>query len=125
MFSYLHDAAECNDRPTGLLAMADYYMWRDRPEDAMRILKTLVDANDAAATARVAAILYDRGDRQGAAQMLDRLLARDPSNVGGLVVRARIALNNGDLEQAHEYSRRAGAIAPDSAAVRTMAAAIR
>jgi Tfp pilus assembly protein PilF len=117
-------AAQSKDR-SGSLALADYYVWSQRPADALRVLEPLAAADDpgGVARARMAAILYDRGDRAEAARVVDELLAED-SGVDGLVLKARMSLDAPDMAQARDYAHRAAAVAPPSPAVRDVLAAI-
>ena len=117
-------AAESKDR-SGSLALADYYVWIGRPDDALRVLEPLAAGPDrgGVARARVAAILYDQGDRTAAARAVDELLAQDPG-VDGLILKARMSLNAPDMAQARDYAHRAAALAPQSPAVRDVLAAI-
>jgi predicted Zn-dependent protease len=128
MYAYLLDATQCaGDEPTGLFAMADYYMWNDRPEEAVRVLEGLMRTPhpDSAGVARLAAIQYDRGERDKARNLVDELVARDPSSVDGLVLQARMTLDRGEPARAKDYAQRAAIIAPDSPAVRVMLTATR
>jgi tetratricopeptide (TPR) repeat protein len=126
MYRYLVDATQCSEPSSGLLAIADYYMWSGRPDDAVRVLKPLANTDrSAAAIARVAAIVYDRGDHAEAARLIGALLVKDPSNVEGLLLQARMALNEGELHEAREFAKKAAALAPDAPAVRTVLAAMK
>ena len=72
----------------------------------------------------VAAILYDRGERAKASDVIDGLLTEEPSNVDGLVLKARMSLGDSDVAHAREYAHRAASMAPNAAAVREVLAAI-
>jgi len=137
--SYLVTTADCADAEkywqtvaakspddSGALSLADYYVWSGRPDDALRVLANVTPRDEGgAAKARVASILYDRGDRSKAAAMVDALLDRNQASVDGLLLKARISLDSGDEASAREYVHRAAAVAPDAPAVRDMLAQVR
>jgi Tfp pilus assembly protein PilF len=114
-------AAQSTDG-SGILSLADYYVWSGRPDDALRVLSGVSQADDngGAARSRMASILYDRGDRPKAARIVDELLEHEQSSVDGLLLKARMALDDGDAGTAREYVHRAAGIAPDAPAVREM-----
>jgi tetratricopeptide (TPR) repeat protein len=116
-------AAKATDG-SGILSLADYYVWSGRPDDALRVLSAVSTNDDTggAARTRVASILYDRGDRQKATRIVDELLGHDQSSVDGLVLKARMALDDGDTATARELVHRAAGIAPDAPAVRDLLA---
>jgi Tfp pilus assembly protein PilF len=116
-------AAKATDG-SGILSLADYYVWSGRPDDALRVLSGVPTTEDhgGAARTRVASILYDRGDRSKAARIVDELLAQEQSSVDGLVLKARMAMDNGDSATAREYVHRAAGIDPDAPAVRDLLA---
>jgi Tfp pilus assembly protein PilF len=122
---WLNVAAESPDG-SGALALADYYMFSGRPDDALRVLQPLTLERDEGgpARSRVAAILYDRGDRVKAAQIVDDLMAQDSTSVDVLVLKSRLALGDRDIARAREYAHRAAAMAPRAAAVRDVLAEI-
>ena len=123
---YWQKAASQSNDPADWLALADYYVWLGRSDDALRVLNDLMTKRDegGAAKARAASILYDRGDRQQAAGMIDEILARDQSSVAGLLLKARMALDAQDTARAREYAHRAASVAPQSPAVRDLLAAL-
>jgi Tfp pilus assembly protein PilF len=122
---WLNVAAESPDA-SGTIALADYYVWSGRPDDALRVLEPLMAGRDdsGVAAGRVAAIAYDRGERARAAQIVDDLLARNSSNIDALLLRARMSLEDHDVAEAREYAHRAASMAPREAAVREVLAAI-
>jgi Tfp pilus assembly protein PilF len=123
--AFFKEAAARSNEVSDWLALADFYVWSKRPDDAMKVLSE-VSARDSSgeARARLASIMYDRGDRAGAESMVDGLVQRDPSNVSGLLLQARIALDAGDTSRARDLAHRAAVIAPSSPAVRDMLAAL-
>jgi tetratricopeptide (TPR) repeat protein len=122
---YWKNVATQSPDGSGALALADYYMFSGRSDDALRVLEPLAAKREAGpAGTRVAAILYDRGDRAKAGQVVDELITTDPSNVEALVLKARISLNEHNVAQAREYAHRAATMAPRAASVREVLAAI-
>jgi tetratricopeptide (TPR) repeat protein len=122
---WLNVAAQSPDG-SGVLSLADYYMSSGRPDDALRVLQPLTSSpkESGVAKSRVAAILYDRGDREKATRAVDDLLAEEPSNVNALVLKARMSLAVQDIPNARDYAHRAAEMAPRAAAVREVLAAI-
>ena len=122
---WLNVAAQSPDG-SGTIALADYYVASGRPDDALRVLEPLMAGRDHSsdATTRVAAILYDRGERTRAAQLVDDLLVGDPSDIDALLIKARMSLGDRDIANAREFAHRAAAMAPQAAAVREVLAAI-
>ena len=123
---YWQKVASKSPDQSGTLSLADYYVWSGRPDDALRVLSQVEPATDenGAARARVASILYDRGERSKAAGIVDELLQHEQLSVNGLLLKARMSLDSGDAATARDYVHRAAAIAPDSPAVRDMLAAV-
>ena len=122
---WLKAAAQSND-PADVIALADYYVFIGRPDDALRVLKELTPEKDqsGAAGARVASIVYDRGDRQTAESLVDKVLGQNRSSVNGLVLKARMALDARDTALARDYAHRAASVDPESPAVRDLLAAL-
>jgi Tfp pilus assembly protein PilF len=118
-------AAQSTDG-SGALALADYYVWSGRPDAALRILEPLTRTRDegGAARTRMAAILYDRRDRAGATKLVDGVLSSDQSSVTALLLKARMALDAGDLAAGSDYAHKAATVAPDAPAVRSMLATV-
>jgi predicted Zn-dependent protease len=126
MYRYLVDATQCTEPASSLLAVADYYIWSGKTDDAVRVLRSVATgATWAPATARIAAIFYDRGDHVGAARLISAILAKEPSSVEGLLLQARMSLNDGQVPAAREFARKAANLAPDAPAVRTALAAMK
>jgi tetratricopeptide (TPR) repeat protein len=120
---YWQNVVQQSSDESGPLALADYYVVSGRPKDALAVLNRLV-AKDAAgeARSRIASITYDGGDHEGATRLADELLAKEPMNVNGFLLKARIALDDRDVSHAREYAHRAAEAAPDNPAVRQMLA---
>ena len=132
--SYLVETNQCSDAEpywknlaaqstdgSGALALADYYVLSGRPDDALQVLRPLtVQDGDGAVRTRMASILYDRGDHSKATGLVDEVLAHDPSNVSGLLLKARISLDQHDTARAREYAHQAAITAPEAPAVRDM-----
>ncbi|HEY7292712.1 MAG TPA: tetratricopeptide repeat protein [Vicinamibacterales bacterium] len=123
--SYWKKAAMESNDVEDWLSLADYYVWSSRPDDALKVLAEVGTRDTTGAVrARTASILYDRGDHDKASTMVDELLDRDPSNVSGLLLRARMAIDAHDTARARDYAHRAATIAPNDAAVRDMLATL-
>jgi Tfp pilus assembly protein PilF len=132
--SYLQDTNQCGAAEeywkqyaatatdgTGPIALADYYVWNGRADDALKVLESAIKADPSGAVrARVASIVYDRGDRDAATRMLDELLVHDQSNVNGLALRSAMALDAGDIATARTWLQRAMAVAPNAPVVRAL-----
>jgi Tfp pilus assembly protein PilF len=122
---WLKAAAQSND-PSDDIALADYYVFIGRSDDALKVLEGVAPEKDqsGAARARMASIIYDRGDRQAAESLVDDLLRQNRSSVNGLVLKARIALDARDTAQARDYAHKAAAVDPESPAVRDLLASL-
>lgn len=109
---------------SGTLSLADYYVYSGRQDDALKVLNAVPAERDGdgAARTRVATILYDRGDRKRAGSIIDSVLASSQTNVAGLLLKARIAMDEGDGASARELTHRAAQMSPNDAAVRQMLA---
>ena len=117
-------AAKSHD-DSGVLSLADYYVWAGRSDDALRVLSELKSKDGGgAAKVRIASILYDRGEREKAGTMVDDVLQRDQASINGLLLKARISLDGGDAAAARDYVHRAAEVAPDTPAVRDMLALV-
>jgi Tfp pilus assembly protein PilF len=121
---YWKRVAEASTDLSGTLSLADYYVYSGRQDDALRVLSAVpVERDgDGAARTRVATILYDRGERSRAGEIVDTVLSADQANVEGLLLKARIALDNGDGAAARELTHRAAQMSPNAVAVRQMLA---
>ena len=109
---------------SGALALADFYISRGRSDEALKALSAnTAPAQEAAVKSRMASIIYDGGDRGKALAMVDQVLERHQSNVGALLLKARMSLDDGDVAKAREYAHRAAEVQPDTPAVRNMLAA--
>jgi Tfp pilus assembly protein PilF len=118
-------AAKSGDE-SGMLSLADYYVWSGRTDDALRVLSQApaTPTHGSAVKTRLASLLYDNGDRSKAASIVDELLLQNQSNVQGLLLKARMAMDDGDGSAAREYAHRAAEIEPDEPAVREMLATL-
>ena len=88
---FLKAAAESAGTGDAQIQLADYYIGVSRLPDAKRILEPLVARKDTAAEAesRLAALAYVEGDKAGAVRRVDGVLARTPSHVPSLLLKAR------------------------------------
>jgi len=119
--AYLKRAAEHSRELPDTLSLADFYVKSGRTDDALRVLKAKETADpNGAIRDRIASILYDRGEHDAATKMLDDSLTRNPSDVGGLLLQARLSMDKHDTMRARDLIHRAAALAPSSPAVKTM-----
>lgn len=93
------------------LALADYYVLINRPDDAMRVLEGVSQLKDAASPAqtRVAAIEYVNSGKAEGNRVIDAVLARDPKNVPALLVKTRFQMKEGKLDAALVSAKAAAA----------------
>lgn len=99
---FLRAAMEADPSPGGKLALADYYIARNRPSDALPILDTLMSNPKVASTAQTRrAVLYARaGDLVKAEQEIQAVLAKEPKNIEALLVRTDFLLSQKKLDEA-------------------------
>src|SRR5205085_6789975 len=73
---YWRQVAQQSADVSGTLQLADYYVWSGRPDEALRVLQSVPVTRDGEGSARtrLASILYDRGDRAKASEIVDELL---------------------------------------------------
>jgi tetratricopeptide (TPR) repeat protein len=123
--AYWQKVAAASADGSGSVALADYYVYSGRPDDALRVLQPLATREgNVEAKGRLAALLFDRGDREGSARVVDQLLVDEESNVNGLVLKARLSLAGDDLASARDFLHRAAAVDPNAPAVRDMMAVL-
>jgi len=98
------------------LALADYYVMLNRPDDAMKILDEVARNKDgfAAARARVAALQYDKKEFAQADKEIREVLARDPRNVPALIVHSKFLAAKKNFDEAISQAKAATSAAPDS-----------
>jgi tetratricopeptide (TPR) repeat protein len=120
---YLKVAAATNDRDSQF-ALANYYLQRDRGEQALAMLDWMAAADDpgGGAAARAADIEFRLGRREQAMQRAERILARDPLNPRALRIKAQAMFAAGDIRHATTIARAAVAADPGSAEARVVLA---
>ena len=98
------------------LALADYYLIFNRPEQAMAVLEGLSQSSGAksAAEVRLAAIKYEKEGKDAGKRMIEGVLARDPENVPALLIKTRFLLAEGNLDGALASAQAAAAAEPQS-----------
>jgi tetratricopeptide (TPR) repeat protein len=105
--------------PTGRLALADYYLALNRPDDARPLLEELAgEKNKALALAarlRIAGTDYAAGRKADAYRTVDALIAEQPKEADVKLAKARLLLADGDPTQASKYAREALQTNHDSA----------
>src|SRR5262245_31448314 len=82
--------------------LADFHASQGRLREAEGELSALLSrpALVVAARLRLSGVLYARGDRAGAHQMLDAVLAHDGHNLPALLLRSRFLVADGKLDEA-------------------------
>ena len=111
-------AAAHTDVHEAQLALADYYVGRNRLADAAVILKRLSSEPDAhmAAEARLAGIEYVQGNKDAAYLKLDSLLKQQPKNLPILLLKARWLVGELRKDEALATAKTAVAADPKSPA---------
>jgi putative PEP-CTERM system TPR-repeat lipoprotein len=119
---HLKAIADQDETPAGSLklAIADYYIVMDRPDDALKVLEPLSKKTEAAGAAgpRIAAIRYVSGRKDEAHRIVDATLAAQPQNVLALLVRARFKYAEGNLDEALAAASAAAKADPQSVQAR-------
>lgn len=102
--------------PAGWLTLADYYIYVHREGEGEAILKRLAadPGSGWRATLQLASFDVQRGDRAGAATLVDNLLKRNPKLAEGLIAETRLKLLDGDVAAAMKAANAAVAAAPTS-----------
>jgi tetratricopeptide (TPR) repeat protein len=120
---YLKVAASTNDRDSQLV-LADYYLQRNRDEDALPMLDKMAagDDPDGGAAMRAADIEFRLGRREQAMQRAEKVLARDPGNARALRIKAQALFAAKDFSQAMTIARAAVAAEPGSREARSVLA---
>lgn len=120
---YLKVAAANNDRDSQLV-LADYYLQRNRDEEALPVLDKMAagDDPDGAAALRAADIEFRSGRREQAMQRAEKVLARDPGNAPALRIKAQALFAVRDFSQAMKVARAAVAAEPGSREARSVLA---
>jgi tetratricopeptide (TPR) repeat protein len=108
------------------LALADYYLLVNRPDDSLRVLAALQGKKDAASAAdtRLAAIKYVREGPEAGNRVIDEVLTRDPKNVPALLTKTRFKMSEGQMADAATFVERAVAAEPQSIQARYLAGSI-
>jgi putative PEP-CTERM system TPR-repeat lipoprotein len=98
------------------IALADYYVGLNRPDQAAKVLEEVAKSQDGFGAARVrqAALQYSRQNQTEANRLVDEVLAKDKTNVPALLVKARFLLNAGQTDDALARTREAAASDPTS-----------
>lgn len=106
--------ADTSSSARSKLALADYYVAVNRPDDAKRLLEDIAKSRDAfsAARTRTALLDYQRKDPVEANRVIDEVLVKDPKNVQALLTKANFLIADQKLEEAE--ARAKAAVAADS-----------
>ena len=83
-------------------ALARYYTTTRRPDDAVRVLRGLIDRKDTALEGKLqlAALIYNRGEQAEAHKLADEVLVVLPKEPRALVLKAGFLLDEGKLDEA-------------------------
>lgn len=113
----LKTIAEQSGMPEAQLQLAEYYLTTNSIDEAVRLLSQLaaVPAVANAADLRLAALDYSRQRQTEARTRLDRVLSRNSRDVPAHLLQAEWLVQEGRLDEAIAYARRAIATAPASA----------
>lgn len=124
--THLKAVAEGSEEAAPRLTLADFYLSQSRPNDATPLLEELAKrpASFAAATARLAAVVYGRGDREKAHAMLDSVLAKEPSNVQVMFLKGSWQLSEGRVDDARKTADAALKAGPESVQAHQLAGTI-
>src|SRR5262249_22679067 len=124
--SYWQQVAANTADASGAVALADYYVWSNRPDAALRVLREVPASldSDGDVRTRVASLLYERGEKSEASALVDAVVDANLMNVSAWLLKARMALDAGDRAGARRYTHEAMQLAPSDPAVRTMQARI-
>lgn len=98
------------------LALADYYVLVNRPDEAMKVLSGLSKggAGKSAAQSRLATLEYSRSGKTAGNRTIDEVIAHDPGNTLALIVKTRFQMAEGALDDALKTAKTATASDPQS-----------
>lgn len=96
------------------LALADYYLASKRVEDGTKLLEAVAKLPDgfAPASARLADFEYKTGKPASAHARVDKLIAGEPKNPLGYLMKAAFLTDEGKREQALARAKEAASVAP-------------
>jgi tetratricopeptide (TPR) repeat protein len=108
------------------LTLANYYEAAHRDRDALSLLTTImiVDGTSSDLSLRMADIEFRLGSRDRAMRRLDALLAREPHNLRGVLLKARFLSAMGDAARALPFASAAAAGNATSAEARATLAEV-
>ncbi len=114
---YLKTAAQAGGEPRLTLTLADYYIARDRVQDATSLLTPLVADRryGALATMRLAGLAQMAGHGADALAMIDRAIAMDPKNARTLAAKSDLLRAQNRVDEADKTADLALAANPASA----------
>lgn len=103
--------------PSGVLALADYYMAVRRPRDAIETLNKIRGNPRVSAIAeeKLVRALAAAGERPKAYALADAVLKRNPRDAGAQLAKGQLLLDDGRPDEALRYVRAAAESAPKSA----------
>lgn len=114
---YLKVVATVSNTGDAKLQLADYYLYMNRPAEAVSILDPLASDKEfyAQARTRVAAVEYAKGKKKEANDIVDEVLTKEPKSVLALLAKARLLL--ADQKPADALTRAKAAVAADARSV--------
>ena len=114
---FLKASAEASGSGQGKLALADYYLVGERPNEATPILTALTSdpAVGTMARLRLAEIDQQAGRRDAAERVIDSVLSKEPGNLEALLAKAGLRLLDRSFDSALAFVERAVAANPTSA----------
>ncbi|HYI85636.1 MAG TPA: tetratricopeptide repeat protein, partial [Burkholderiales bacterium] len=110
-------AQDPTDAPAAVM-LADYYTLVGKPDRAKATIESLEKARgeSAATRLRMARLAYEEGDRKGALEIVERVLASEPNQFDALMLHGRWLLLEGRSAEALMRGKAAAAGRPKSAA---------
>jgi tetratricopeptide (TPR) repeat protein len=118
--TYLKVIADTSGDPSSLLALVDYYLATNRPNEAIARLEPLTadPRIGRPATRRLAQVYAATGEQSRATELTERLLTQDPADADALMLKGEMLFAAGKKDEALEMLTAAAKAAPASVAIR-------
>jgi tetratricopeptide (TPR) repeat protein len=118
-----------NDQSIGrapTLMLAEFYISSRRFDEAINILKPLLDRREtlAAAQTRIAFAEFAQNKKADAYRNIDAVLKREPRNAAALITKSRFLVGDKKLDEALNYTKRAEAAEPGSVTAHFLAGSV-
>lgn len=99
---FLKKYAELASQVEPTVLLADFYLVRNRADEAMAVLEPLVktDAGFVPATLRIAAVAFVSGSHEDGYARIESVLAREPRNEAALIQKGRFLMTDGKYSEA-------------------------